>query len=90
LPAPEEKYQVVSGTSFAAAYVSGLAALVLERNPGISPDMIRKILAETATDLGRKGADDQFGAGLADAWAAVQAARPVTAGPSVRAVGVSR
>ena len=33
LPAPDEKYQMTSGTSFSAAYVSGLAALMLERNP---------------------------------------------------------
>ena len=33
LPAPDEKYQMTSGTSFSAAYVSGVAALMLERNP---------------------------------------------------------
>ena len=38
LPAPDEKYQMTSGTSFSAAYVSGLAALMLERNPALKPD----------------------------------------------------
>ena len=33
LPAPDGKYQMTSGTSFSAAYVSGLAALMMERNP---------------------------------------------------------
>ena len=28
---PDEKYQITSGTSFSAAYVSGLVALMLER-----------------------------------------------------------
>src|SRR6266478_6533675 len=37
LPAPDEKYQMTSGTSFSAAYVSGLAALRLERNPALNP-----------------------------------------------------
>src|SRR2546429_183585 len=31
LPAPDEKYQITSGTSFSAAYVSGVAALLLDR-----------------------------------------------------------
>ena len=38
LPAPDEKYQITSGTSFSAAYVSGLAALMLERNPALKPE----------------------------------------------------
>jgi subtilisin family serine protease len=72
MPAPEGKYQVNSGTSFAAAYISGLAALLIDRNPGITPDGIRNALTATARDLGAKGRDDQFGAGLADALAAVE------------------
>jgi subtilisin family serine protease len=86
LPSPDEKYQVASGTSFAAAYVSGLAALIVERNPGVAPEVVRKILTDTARDLGPKGKDDQFGFGLANALAAVQAARPVTAGTVSRAI----
>jgi hypothetical protein len=90
LPSPDEKYQVASGTSFAAAYVSGLAALIVERNPGVAPDVVRRILTETARDIGPKGKDDQFGAGLANALAAVQAARPVTAGTVTRAIELPR
>jgi subtilisin family serine protease len=90
LPSPDEKYQVASGTSFAAAYVSGLVALIIERNPGIAPDVVRKILTETAKDLGPAGKDEQFGAGLANALAAVQAARPVTAGAATRSNELSK
>jgi subtilisin family serine protease len=86
LPAPDEKYQVASGTSFAAAYVSGLAALIVERNPGVAPEVVRRILTDTARDLGPKGKDEQFGYGLANALGAVQAARPVTAGAATRAI----
>jgi subtilisin family serine protease len=86
LPSPDEKYQVASGTSFAAAYVSGVAALIVERNPGVAPEVVRRILTETARDLGVKGRDDQFGAGLANALAAVQAARPAIAGANSRAI----
>jgi subtilisin family serine protease len=73
LPAPEEKYQITSGTSFSAAYVSGLAALMLERNPALKPEELRALLMKTARDLGSPGRDDLFGAGEADAFAAVSA-----------------
>jgi subtilisin family serine protease len=80
LPAPDDKYQMTSGTSFSAAFVSGIAALLLERNPALKPDEVRAIVMKTARDLGAPGRDDLFGAGEADAYAAVAAA--VTA-PSV-------
>ena len=73
LPAPNDKYQITSGTSFSSAYVSGLAALVLQRNPTLKPDQVRTILMKTARDLGPPGPDDQFGAGEVDAFAAVSA-----------------
>jgi subtilisin family serine protease len=74
LPAPDGKYQMTSGTSFSAAYVSGIAALMLERNPALKPNEVRAILTNTARDLGAPGRDDLFGAGEADAYAAVTAA----------------
>ena len=73
LPAPDDKYQMTSGTSFSAAYVSGVAALMLERNPALKPVDVRAILMKTARDLGAPGRDDLFGAGEADAFAAVSA-----------------
>jgi subtilisin family serine protease len=81
LPAPDEKYQITSGTSFSAAYVSGLAGLMLERDPALKPEQLRAILMKTARDLGSPGRDDLFGAGEADAFAAVSAlgAAPVAA-----------
>jgi subtilisin family serine protease len=84
LPAPDDKYQMTSGTSFSAAYVSGLVALMLERNPALKPDELRKTLMKTARDLGAAGRDDLFGAGEADAYAAVSAiAAPVSSGAAV-------
>ena len=85
LPAPDEKYQMISGTSFSAAYISGLAALMLERNPALKPDEVRAILMKTARDLGPPGRDDQFGAGEADAFAAVSAAASTAALPVAEA-----
>ncbi|MGC1555594.1 MAG: S8 family serine peptidase [Bradyrhizobium sp.] len=73
LPAPDDKYQITSGTSFSCAFVSGVAALMLQRNPALKPQELRAILTRTARDLGPPGPDDQFGAGEADAFAAVSA-----------------
>jgi subtilisin family serine protease len=73
LPAPDGKYQMTSGTSFSAAYVSGVAALLLERNYALKPEALRLTLAKTARDLGSPGRDDLFGDGEADAFAAVMA-----------------
>jgi subtilisin family serine protease len=70
-PAPGGGYQMLTGTSVAAAHVSGVAALLLALNPALTPDAVRKLLLSTATDLGPKGRDDQFGAGLADAYGAI-------------------
>ncbi len=74
LPAPRGGYQISSGTSVAAAHVSGIAALLLERQPGLDPAQLRQILQETA----RRGAtaDPLLGAGLADPVPALTAARP--------------
>jgi hypothetical protein len=74
LPAPGARYQIATGTSFAAAHVAGIAALMLARSPQLGPDQVRQILLATARDLGPKGRDDAFGAGLADALKAVTAA----------------
>jgi hypothetical protein len=81
LPAPDQKYQVTSGTSFSAAYVSGIAALMLERNPALKRDELRATLMKTARDLGSPGRDDLYGAGEADAFAAIQAAVGLPAAP---------
>jgi subtilisin family serine protease len=79
LPKPESGYQVTTGTSFAAAEVSGVVALLLERKPDLGHDGVRQILTATARDLGPKGFDPQFGAGLVDAYAAIRAIEPVIA-----------
>jgi subtilisin family serine protease len=72
VPSPGRGYTMSTGTSVAAAEVSGIAALLIQLQPGLTPDEIRKILQSTALDLGPKGIDEQFGAGLADAQRAVR------------------
>jgi hypothetical protein len=74
-PAPNGAYQLSTGTSIAAAEVSGVVALMIERNPSLTPAAVRRILMDTATRLGPKGNRD-FGAGLVNAYEAVRAAKP--------------
>ncbi|MDG4873522.1 S8 family serine peptidase [Mesorhizobium sp. WSM4935] len=61
---------VVTGTSFAAAIVSGAIANLIRAAPGRTADEIEKALAATAKDLGPKGRDNDFGYGLVDIKAA--------------------
>lgn len=63
---------VVTGTSFAAAIVSGAIANLIHAAPDRSADDIEKALAATARDLGPKGRDDDFGYGLLDIRAAAR------------------
>ena len=73
-PAPNDGMQVISGTSVAAAHVSGIAALILERAPKLRPDEVRKVLLGSAAVLTTTDAKDDSGAGLTDALRAVEAA----------------
>ncbi len=71
--APHASYNFTTGTSVAAAHVSGVAALLLERNPGVDPAMVEDALFSTARDLGAPGRDSQFGYGLVDPFRALNA-----------------
>jgi hypothetical protein len=90
LAAPDGAYQVKTGTSFAAAEVSGVVALMLERNPDLGQDGVRQILTSTARDLGPKGFDPQFGAGLVDAYRAIMSIEPPIATTGARVGAASR
>ena len=79
VPAPASSYQLTTGTSVAAAQVSGIVALLLERNPKHTPADIRRILTASAKRLGPGEGDDNFGAGLIDPLNALQLAEPHTA-----------
>ena len=60
VPAPENTYQLTTGTSVAAAEVSGIVALLLERNPKLTPADIRRILQCERQAARRRRARRQF------------------------------
>ena len=55
---------VMNGSSFAAPIVAGTAALIKEKYPWMTGDLIRQTILSTATDIGKKGVDEDFGWGL--------------------------
>ena len=48
VPVLKRKYDIASGTSMAAAHVSGVVALLIERNASLSAAQIRTILSSSA------------------------------------------
>ena len=78
--APGGNFQFTTGTSVAAAHVSGVAALLLERNPKLTTNDVRRILTRTAKSLGPRERSRDFGAGLVNAYQAVSSASSREAG----------
>ncbi|MGM0370212.1 MAG: S8 family serine peptidase [Bacillota bacterium] len=68
-PGFDTDYQVMSGTSMATPYVSGIAGLLLAK--GVSPARVVQRLKTTARDLGSTGIDEKYGYGLVDAYGAM-------------------
>lgn len=71
---------VKGGTSMACPHVSGVAALILERNPKLSAAKVREIIARNAKKVGTKAYstnkkygtwNEYYGYGLVDAYKAV-------------------
>jgi subtilisin family serine protease len=64
-------YLYGTGTSHAAAMVSGVAALLKAKDTRYTNVQIDKLLQTSADDLGAKGRDSTFGAGRANAYHAL-------------------
>jgi serine protease AprX len=75
-------YAQMSGTSMATPFVAGVALLLRDANPSLTPQQARQALTSTAIDWGRggnnrtpgsNGPDVDYGAGRLDAYAALKA-----------------
>lgn len=64
-------YDYLQGTSMAASFVSGLAALIWAEKPAWTPDQVQAVIEDSASDLGPVGWDEDFGHGRIDADAAL-------------------
>ncbi|SDI76124.1 S8 family peptidase [Nonomuraea jiangxiensis] len=71
-------YELSEGTSSAAALVSGVAALIKARHPGLPPEQVAQALAMSGRGRPAAGYDDQTGYGVVDAAAALNAADRLT------------
>ena len=70
----EEHYYRASGTSFSAAMVSGLASRLLTVRPELTVSDVRRILVQSAIDVGAEGVDQTSGYGRVDYVRALAAA----------------
>lgn len=76
---PDGRYDFLSGSSLAAAHVSGVAALVLELDPRLSPAGVRTLL--------ESGGDLPGAAALAATVGSIDACKVLSAMPGGRACG---
>jgi serine protease AprX len=60
-----------SGTSMAAPFVAGVAALIRQANPNLTAAEVKTLLKETAVHFGPDGENSEYGAGRMDAYAAL-------------------
>jgi subtilisin family serine protease len=65
----------MDGTSMAAPHVSGVAALLLAREPSLTADQLRARLLDFAVDVGPPGPDEWYGAGILNARNSLTATR---------------
>ena len=81
MKAPPSGFYLAEGTSMATPAVAGIVALMLQKNPRLGVDDVRRILATTATAVpGETLPNTSWGAGKANALAAVMAVTPGTPG----------
>ena len=64
-------YRLMSGTSMAAAYISGTVALMIEKGQSSARSELTEHMMNAAIDLGNRGRDITYGYGLVDPMGAL-------------------
>lgn len=84
-------YVAFNGTSMATPFVAGVALLMLDANPALTPSQVKSTIMGTAIDWGRggdnktagtTGQDIDYGAGRLDGYAAIETAKGADIGTS--------
>lgn len=75
-------YTNASGTSFAVPHVTAAAAVLRGIDPDLTPNAIRELLSQTATDRGAPGWDKAYGWGIVNIGESVLALTNAKADPS--------
>jgi serine protease AprX len=78
-----------SGTSQAAAVVSGAVALLLQQRPGLTPDQVKKLLMSTAVPI-NNGDPYAAGAGQIDVVKAARTKTPAYLQTTIAATGLGK
>jgi serine protease AprX len=78
-------YFMMSGTSVSAPMVAGAAALLLQDEPNLTPDQVKKRLMGTAKKNWSNYQADKAGAGILDVYAAVNATTTASANTNIAA-----
>ena len=66
-----QNYGYMSGTSMATPHVSGVAGLLFDLAPSLTPLQVRSTIEQTADDKGPNGRDDEYGYSRLNAYGAV-------------------
>ena len=69
----DNRYYRAAGTSFSTPIVTGIASLILSKNPDLTPTEVRRMLYQSAKDIEVPGRDQYTGFGRVDATAALNA-----------------
>lgn len=69
----DNRYFRSSGTSFSAPIITGIASLILSKNPELTNVEVKRMILNSATDVELPGTDKFTGYGVVDAVAAINA-----------------